>query len=170
MRGYDLIREIEAKTEGAWRPGPGAVYPVLRKLVNQGYIAAEKMTKDGSVHVVYGITPAGIQSIANAKSMMKSSSERWALMRQLFIDLMEPDDLVRFVLSSLEWQIELVHMLVEPDRGSLSDEDRLFILRQYALNLERELTRASATIKKIEGRTPSQGVSVRGATSKVRRT
>ena len=36
MRGYDLIREIEFKTEGAWRPGPGAVYPVLQKLVKEG--------------------------------------------------------------------------------------------------------------------------------------
>ncbi len=25
MRGYDIMKEIEIKTEGAWRPGPGAV-------------------------------------------------------------------------------------------------------------------------------------------------
>ncbi len=47
MCGDDLMKEIEAKTEGAWRPGPGAVYPVLRKLVNQGYIAAQKKAKGG---------------------------------------------------------------------------------------------------------------------------
>ncbi|MGD0396691.1 MAG: PadR family transcriptional regulator [Nitrososphaerales archaeon] len=169
MRGYDLIKEIETKTEGAWRPGPGAVYPVLRKLVNQGYITAQKETKGGSSHVLYEMTPAGLESIANAKKMMKSSTERWNLMTQLFIDLMEPDDLVRFVLNSLELQIELVHTLVESDRSGLSDEDKLFILHQYRLNLERELTRAIASIKEIDGRTPSENASAGGAASKVRK-
>jgi DNA-binding PadR family transcriptional regulator len=168
MRGYDLIKDIEVKTEGAWRPGPGAVYPVLRKLVNQGYIAAKKKTKGGPPHVLYEITPAGLENIANAKKMMRSSTERWSLMRQLFIDLMEPDDLVRFVLNSLELQIELVHMLVESDRSGLSDEDKLFILRQYRLNLERELTRATASIREIDRRTPSESAAG-GAASKVRK-
>lgn len=169
MRGYDLIKEIETKTEGAWRPGPGAVYPVLRKLVNQGFIEAQKKTKGGPPHVLYKITPAGLENIANAKKMMKSSTERWSLMRQLFIDLMEPDDLVRFVLNSLELQIELVHMLVESDRSGLSDEDRLFVLRQYKLNLERELARATISIKEIDGRTPSKNAAIGGAASKVRK-
>jgi len=152
MRGYDLIKEIEIKTEGAWRPGPGAVYPVLRKLVRQNYIKAKK-AQVGPRQLVYEITPAGLENIANAKRMMKSSTERWSLMRQLFIDLMEPDDLVRFVISSMEMQIELVHTLVESDRSSISDRDKLFILRQYRLNLERELTRATDSIREIEKKT-----------------
>jgi len=169
MRGYDLIREIETKTEGAWRPGPGAVYPVLRKLVNQGCIAVRKKTKGSAPYVLYEITPAGLENITNAKKMMRSSTERWSLMRQLFIDLMEPDDLVRFVLNSLELQIGLVHTLVESDRSGLSDQDKLFILRQYRLNLERELTRATASIKGMEGRTPSESAATGGAASKARK-
>jgi DNA-binding PadR family transcriptional regulator len=163
MHGYDLMKEIEIKTEGAWRPGPGAVYPVLRKLVNQGYITPQKKTKGGPPHILYEITPAGRENISNAKKMMKSSTERWSLMGQLFIDLMEPDDLVKFVLKSLELQIELVHMLVESDRSGLSDQDKLFILRQYRLNLERELTRAIASIKEIDGRTRSESLVHGGA-------
>ena len=147
------MKEIEIKTEGAWRPGPGAVYPVLRKLVKQGYITVQKKARGGPPHVLYEITPSGLENIANAKKMMKSSTERWNLMGRLFIDLMEPDDLVRFVLNSSELQIELVHTIVESDRSGLSDQDRLFILRQYRLNLERELARAMASIKEIDGRT-----------------
>jgi DNA-binding PadR family transcriptional regulator len=169
MRGYDLIEEIEAKTEGAWRPGPGAVYPMLQKLVNQGYIAAQKKAKGGTPHVIYEITPAGLENIANAKKMMKSSTERWTLMGQLFIDLMEPEDLVRFVLKSLELHIELVHMLVDSDRSGLSDQDKLFILRQYKLNLERELTKATVSIKELDARTPAKSVAAGGTASKVRK-
>jgi DNA-binding PadR family transcriptional regulator len=168
MRGYDLIKEIEVKTEGAWRPGPGAVYPVLRKLVKQGYITAQK-AKGGPPHVLYAIAPLGLENIANAKKMMKSSTERWSLMRQLFIDLMEPDDLVRFVLNSLEIQIELVHTLVESERSGLGDQDKLFVLRQYRLNLERELTRAMASIREIDRRTASENAATGGAALKVRK-
>ena len=90
-------------------------------------------------------------------------------MRSLFVDLMEPDDLVRFVLSSLGLQIELVHMLVESDRSSLSDEDKLFVLREYRLNLERELARTMTSIKKMTGQTASENaITVRRA-SKMRK-
>ncbi len=156
MRGYDIMKEIENKTEGAWRPGPGAVYPVLRKLVKQGYLAARKKGDGGPPHVLYEITRSGLENVANAKKMMKWSTERWSLLRRLFIDLMEPDDLVRFVLNSLELQIELVHTLVESGRSGLSEQDKLFILRQYRLNLERELPRAIASIREIDRRTPSE--------------
>jgi DNA-binding PadR family transcriptional regulator len=157
MRGYDLMKEIETKTEGAWRPGPGAVYPMLQKLAKQGYIAAKKKAPGRPTQVLYEITPAGLQNIENAKETMKSSTERWNLMSALFIDLMEPDDLVRFVLGSFGLQIELVHTIIESPRSRLSDQDKLFVLRQYRLNLERELTRSVALIKSVEGRTSSAG-------------
>jgi DNA-binding PadR family transcriptional regulator len=170
MRGYDMMKEIEIKTEGAWRPGPGAVYPVLQKLAKQGYIMAQKKGRTGPPHALYEITPAGLENIANAKKMMKSSTERWNLMGRLFIDLMEPNDLVRFVLNSSELQIELVHTIVESDRSGLTDQDRLFILRQYRLNLERELARAVALIKEIEGRAPLENAATGGAALEDRRT
>ncbi|HLQ21553.1 MAG TPA: PadR family transcriptional regulator, partial [Nitrososphaerales archaeon] len=28
--GYSIMRTIEETTDGAWRPGPGTVYPLLR--------------------------------------------------------------------------------------------------------------------------------------------
>ena len=38
-------------------------------------------------------------------------------------------------------------MIVESDRNGLSNQDKLFILRQYRLNLERELIRTISSIK-----------------------
>jgi DNA-binding PadR family transcriptional regulator len=155
MRGYDLMREIEVKTEGAWRPGPGAVYPMLQKLAKQGYIRAGKKASERATQVIYEITPAGLQHIANAKQTMKSSTERLNLMSSLFIDLMEPDDLVRFSLGSFELQIELIHTIVESARSGLTDQDKLFVLRQYRLNLERELGRAVSLLKALDAKVAS---------------
>jgi len=155
MRGYDLMKEIEFKTEGAWRPGPGAVYPVLRKLVKEGYIAARKKAGGGPAQVMYEITPEGRRGVAEAKRAMGASSQRLRTMSSLFLDLMEADDLVRFVLNSFELQTGLVRAIVESEKGGLGDEDRLFVLRQYRLNLERELGRATKIIEQMDrgGRT-----------------
>ena len=150
MRGYDLMREIEIKTEGAWRPGPGAVYPALRKLAKEGYVTVRKRPTDSTAQVLYEITPAGRQSVTQAKKAMGSSSQRLRTMSSLFLDLMEPDDLVRFVLNSFEVQTGLVREIVESEKGRLGDEDKLFVLRQYKLNLERELGRATHLIEQID--------------------
>jgi DNA-binding PadR family transcriptional regulator len=41
--GYELIREISERTDGAWQPSPGAIYPALSLLEDEGLvtIAAE---------------------------------------------------------------------------------------------------------------------------------
>src|SRR3989454_929546 len=32
--GYELLQDIESRTEGAWRPGAGSIYPMLKKMVD----------------------------------------------------------------------------------------------------------------------------------------
>ena len=40
--GYQLIQQIEERSDGEWRPSPGAVYPALQQLTDEGLIAAEE--------------------------------------------------------------------------------------------------------------------------------
>lgn len=157
MSGYDLMREIENKTEGAWRPGPGAVYPTLQKLARQGYVKARRKSGEGPIQVSYEITPAGLRNIANAKKAMESSGERMRMMSSLFIDLMDPDDIVKFALSSFELQAGLVRTIVESKKSGLNDEDKLFVLRRYKLGLDRELARTAASISAREGKSERKG-------------
>jgi DNA-binding PadR family transcriptional regulator len=44
MHGYEMIQQIEERTSGIWRPSPGAVYPALALLEDQGLVQA---TEDG---------------------------------------------------------------------------------------------------------------------------
>jgi DNA-binding PadR family transcriptional regulator len=39
MHGYQLIQEIAERSGGAWRPSPGAVYPALSLLEDEGLVA-----------------------------------------------------------------------------------------------------------------------------------
>jgi DNA-binding PadR family transcriptional regulator len=40
--GYQIMSEIDERSGGAWRPSPGAVYPALSQLADEGLIAGEE--------------------------------------------------------------------------------------------------------------------------------
>ncbi|WP_203824723.1 PadR family transcriptional regulator [Actinoplanes palleronii] len=44
MHGYEMIQELDARTNGIWRPSPGSIYPTLQLLEDEGLIEA---TADG---------------------------------------------------------------------------------------------------------------------------
>src|SRR5437763_15200689 len=52
--GYDVMQRLEDKTEGAWRPSPGSVYPTLQLLADEGL--ARSVERDGKR--VYELTDA----------------------------------------------------------------------------------------------------------------
>ena len=56
--GYGLIKAIGERTEGAWTPSPGSVYPTLAQLVDEGLVTKEdgprgaySLTEEGTAHV-----------------------------------------------------------------------------------------------------------------------
>ena len=59
--GYDLIREIEARTGGAYAPSPGVVYPTLTLLADMGLI--EERQSEGAKKL-FAVTPAGEAELA----------------------------------------------------------------------------------------------------------
>lgn len=42
MHGYQIIREIEERSGGSWKPSPGSVYPTLQLLTDEGLVQAEE--------------------------------------------------------------------------------------------------------------------------------
>lgn len=53
--GYQLITALAEKTDGAWRPSPGAVYPCLSQLEDEGLVVAE----DHDGQKVFVLTDSG---------------------------------------------------------------------------------------------------------------
>lgn len=53
--GYELIKELEARYGGFWKPSPGSVYPTLQLLEEGGYLTFEQI--EG--RKVYTITETG---------------------------------------------------------------------------------------------------------------
>ena len=42
MHGYEMIKEIEERTQEAWTPSAGSIYPMLQLLEEEGLIQAEE--------------------------------------------------------------------------------------------------------------------------------
>lgn len=49
MHGYQLMQEIAERTSGAWRPSPGAMYPTISMLSDEGLV---EITRDSSRQLV----------------------------------------------------------------------------------------------------------------------
>ena len=62
MHGYQIIREISERSEEAWVPSPGSVYPTLQQLEDEELVRAEQ--PDGGGRRVYTLTDAGREQAA----------------------------------------------------------------------------------------------------------
>ena len=55
MHGYELITELETRSDGRWRPSPGAIYPALNRMEERGLVTADEV--DGKNR--FSLTVAG---------------------------------------------------------------------------------------------------------------
>jgi DNA-binding PadR family transcriptional regulator len=58
--GYQIMQEVEERSQGIWSPSPGSVYPALAQLEDEGLIRTEE--SDG--RKVFAITDAGRETLA----------------------------------------------------------------------------------------------------------
>ncbi|MDE1819734.1 MAG: PadR family transcriptional regulator [Euryarchaeota archaeon] len=57
VHGYLISERVAERTDGSWRPGPGAVYPALRKLAERGF--ARPAARSLGRRREFEITPQG---------------------------------------------------------------------------------------------------------------
>jgi DNA-binding PadR family transcriptional regulator len=69
--GYGLMQEIERRSEGAWRPSPGSVYPALQQLEDEGLVRAE----EASGRRQFVLTDAGREHV---EAHREELAEPWA--------------------------------------------------------------------------------------------
>jgi DNA-binding PadR family transcriptional regulator len=53
--GYQIMQEVEERSDGVWRPSPGSAYPALQQLEDEGLIRSEEI--DG--RKLFQLTDAG---------------------------------------------------------------------------------------------------------------
>jgi DNA-binding PadR family transcriptional regulator len=77
--GYDLIREIEARSGGAYAPSPGVVYPTLTMLEDMGLTEAQA---EGT-RKAYTVTDAGRAELAEKAAEVEALFARLAELSEM---------------------------------------------------------------------------------------
>jgi DNA-binding PadR family transcriptional regulator len=73
MWGYKIKKQAETKFNVKLRHG--ALYPLLNKLENEGFVTSEKQTKGGRTRKVYTITKKGEQYLEAYRSVLQEQME-----------------------------------------------------------------------------------------------
>ena len=93
--GYQLIQEIPARTDGAWRPSAGSVYPALQQLEDEGLITPQGTGR----RRVYTLTDQGRTYAEAHEDELRSSWDAAAGMTD--DDAIEFRNLIRQVMMAI---------------------------------------------------------------------
>jgi DNA-binding PadR family transcriptional regulator len=134
--GYDIIRALEERMRGRYRPSPGSVYPTLQMLEDLGYVSSTQ--QDGKK--IYTITDEGRRYLSEQQPTVDDIRSRitagWdAAQRPEVSDLMH------------EVQ-QLARALFRNGTRSLHEPDRLKKLRDI-------VARARAEVETFENEPPT---------------
>lgn len=147
--GYDILQEIASKTEGSWRPGAGSVYPILKELLTDGYIKTEPQKRGGTSQRIYHITSEGTRLVQQSSDMVLKAGQNWGAMKRLFIELVEPKQLPSLFTHMASGQFGFLREALELKKDKIPHNELGFMLKEYALNLQRQLDWTNRTIKQL---------------------
>jgi PadR family transcriptional regulator PadR len=114
MYGYEIIRELEKKFSGYWKPKTGTIYPALEKLETNGFVTSHVDFK-GEVpdRKHYALTTAGEAELANSMAY-------WTKMTEVLENYRE------------------VHESIARHRSSMDAKEVARILRELSDSLEKK--------------------------------
>src|SRR5450759_1810748 len=76
MYGYELIRELEKRFSGYWKPKTGTIYPALEKLEQNRFVSSHvDFTQEGSDRKHYALTTSGEAELSNSMQYWTKMTE-----------------------------------------------------------------------------------------------
>jgi len=109
--GYELIKEIEERTGGAYAPSPGVIYPLLTMLEEMGFA---KLSEEGGKKL-YAVTAEGAAELAHNKDTLDHIKAHISGVRERSMAERAP----QIVRAIQNFRLAL-HLRME--RGPISDE------------------------------------------------
>ncbi len=134
VTGYEIMQRIEEKTEGAWRPGPGTIYPLLKGLVREK-LATPSQKAAKTSRVSYTITPSGARELEAMHEEMASFGRKERVIMRLVSDLMPNTTLVPVLLNRARDGADFLRSRI----SELPEPDRTAALRELGTMTENQL-------------------------------
>jgi len=116
--GYQLAERVAERTDGAWRPGAGAVYPALNSLVERGF-ARSTLTRGRRM---FAVTPRGRGFLQSVRKEWMAGGRSGPDLSRLWAEISGSSDPAQHVLGHVRRHLESLAALVErsedPSLGS----------------------------------------------------
>ena len=155
--GYEIKRGVDRSIRHFWAASYGQIYPELKRLQEEGWIAGEDDPRGGRSRRVYRITPAGTAALrgwlAGRETRIELRDE--SLLRLFFADTLTDDHALGLLRGRREGYRQMLEYLRSLDDGS-GQPDPPFVDLVYRWGLdycqwgiewceqqERRLTRAA---------------------------
>ncbi|MDA4122950.1 MAG: PadR family transcriptional regulator [Thaumarchaeota archaeon] len=149
--GYSIMQHINERTRGAWRPGPGTIYPLLKTLAKEGLV--KPLDVEGREDsVAYAVTEKGNEQLEAAKrEIFEGANEnKPQVMMGLMSELFRPDQYTSFFLRHYRAERELFEEKVV----QLNPSERESVLAEMEGILESQISWIRSLRNKKSGNTP----------------
>ncbi|HTT25369.1 MAG TPA: PadR family transcriptional regulator [Thermoplasmata archaeon] len=135
VHGYGVADRIAERTDGSWRPGPGAVYPSLQKLVRRGLARRRVAGRRRE----YEITAEGRRLLRRIRQRQGSAGSSRLDLSVLWAEVVGTKDLDSFLLLRLRRSLDALGYRLERPGPSTSRDRALRddVVRELATSLAR---------------------------------
>lgn len=109
--GYSLADRISDRTDGAWRPGAGAIYPALQSLVERGFARSGRHGR----RRVYTITGQGRRALNQIRRGRVGGPGTGPDLGLLWSEIVSPGDPGQHLIRHLHHHLEAIGGYLERD-------------------------------------------------------
>ncbi len=129
--GYELMRAIEEAFAGAYSPSPGAIYPTLSLLEDEGLLSS---ATDSGGKRVYSLTDAGKAWLKENRAAVEGVMQRMRLAARMMSGQVAP--------ASVREAVRTLKQAVAMKPGDWSDEEEARIV-EILMGAVRDISRES---------------------------
>ncbi len=133
--GYSVMRTIAEKSDGAWRPGAGTVYPLLAGMAKDGLV--KKLDSNGrEARIAYSLTEKGRLELEEMQRTIASAGRREQAMMRFFVDVLPATAFATMVLRRGREMVDIFREKIaevpQPERDAILKEMRVVFENQLS--------------------------------------
>jgi DNA-binding PadR family transcriptional regulator len=102
MYGKKILDRIKGMSRGSWKPSPGSIYPLLRRMVRLGLVSEYLDDANGHLKRIYELTDAGRAALAEMREDIHPRLKR--TIELLTAHLQELEKLEDYTASVSDWR------------------------------------------------------------------
>ncbi len=133
MYGYEIIRELEKRFSGYWRPKTGTIYPAMDRLENEQLVTSQReFRSNGPDRKHYALTKKG-------RDEVKLSMAHWIKMMEVFENYREMHEAIFRFKKDDATKVEISKLL--SDLGNclnINDDDNTIDIKEIFSTLSKK--------------------------------